>query len=529
MLTGSADGPTIEHMFDDPSATNESPAARAFEADAHALQQDIAELMGVINAAHGRLVNLVADGLAKDLWRQPGIHSPAHWLGWQAGLTPAHADGIVRLATRRHEVPATVDALAHGTLTLDAAVVIARRAPVGYDASITDFATLGTIGQLTRTLARYRYDPDTEQDRPVPRQDRRSFTSGRDDQGWWCKARLSPDEGAVVDQAIRTARDDRYRALDHDRPDHVPAPQVSLADGFLAVGEAALAHGAAAHPGSDRYLVHLHLDASPTPDDPTGVLSLHLGQPLPAALQGLLLCDATLRPIFERHGTPISIGRTTRVINRRTRRAIEHRDGGCRVPGCGQTYGLDIHHITHWEDHGSTDTDNLVTLCRRHHRLHHQGHLGIAGNPDQPTTTDPTADGLRFTDAHGRPLDLAGHPVPKHPRQTAIEAAAAHGIAPAPDTYRHPLGEHLQPGAVHFSPNHLHRPPPDRATRPPAGSADGPPRPPTPSPPRSGGPTGSGLDPADTPGRPPTDPLPGAPPVGDRADGPRGSPRPEAA
>ncbi|OBG31806.1 hypothetical protein A5672_26475 [Mycobacterium alsense] len=42
----------------------------------------------------------------------------------------------------------------------------------------------------------------------------------------------------------------------------------------------------------------------------------------------------------------------TRVINRRLRRALEHRDRTCAVPGCDATRGLHAHHIRHWEDGG---------------------------------------------------------------------------------------------------------------------------------------------------------------------------------
>ena len=48
----------------------------------------------------------------------------------------------------------------------------------------------------------------------------RLYSSGIDAKGrWWCKARLTPDEGAVFDQAVTTARDDRtFTELGHDRP-----------------------------------------------------------------------------------------------------------------------------------------------------------------------------------------------------------------------------------------------------------------------------------------------------------------------
>ncbi len=45
--------------------------------------------MGLLNAAHGRLVDLVGRALDEDLWQGWGIHSPAAWLAWQAGMSPS--------------------------------------------------------------------------------------------------------------------------------------------------------------------------------------------------------------------------------------------------------------------------------------------------------------------------------------------------------------------------------------------------------------------------------------------------------
>ncbi|MGI9023620.1 MAG: HNH endonuclease signature motif containing protein, partial [Acidimicrobiales bacterium] len=80
-------------------------------------------------------------------------------------------------------------------------------------------------------------------------------------------------------------------------------------------------------------------------------------------------------------------------------------DGACRVPGCERTRWLQAHHLLHWEDGGATDTANLIALCSQHHRQHHRGELGIAGNADDP-------DGVVFTDGRGRPLARSGTPRP---------------------------------------------------------------------------------------------------------------------
>ena len=48
------------------------------------------------------------------------------------------------------------------------------------------------------------------------------------------------------------------------------------------------------------------------------------------------------------------------------------RDRGCAFPGCTQRHHTDGHHVEHWADGGETRLDNLVQLCRRHHRAVHE-------------------------------------------------------------------------------------------------------------------------------------------------------------
>jgi hypothetical protein len=122
------------------------------------------------------------------------------------------------------------------------------------------------------------------------------------------------------------------------------------------------------------------------------VAALHLGPALTAEDRQYLLCDATCEVWFERHGRPIGAGRTTRTISRRLRRALEHRDQTCVVPGCGATRGLHAHHLVHWENGGQTELWNLVLLCPFHHRMHHKGVITLTG----------PAENLKVTDSEGK-------------------------------------------------------------------------------------------------------------------------------
>ena len=104
-----------------------------------------------------------------------------------------------------------------------------------------------------------------------------------------------------------------------------------------------------------------------------------------------------MRGLVQRHGQVIGSGRATRTISRRLRRALEHRDHCCVVPGCGATRGLHAHHLRHWEDGGPTDLDNLVLLCPYHHRLHHRGGITLTGPAHHLVVTD--ADGHTLSSA----------------------------------------------------------------------------------------------------------------------------------
>ena len=71
------------------------------------------------------------------------------------------------------------------------------------------------------------------------------------------------------------------------------------------------------------------------------------------------------------------MGRKTRTIPPHLRRALEERDRGCRYPGCGGRF-TEAHHVRHWADGGETSLANTVLLCRRHHRLVHEGRVRMA-------------------------------------------------------------------------------------------------------------------------------------------------------
>jgi hypothetical protein len=82
-------------------------------------------------------------------------------------------------------------------------------------------------------------------------------------------------------------------------------------------------------------------------------------------------------------GNVLNVGRKTRAVPPSIRRALQIRDQSCRFPGCCESRYVDAHHVQHWCDGGETRLDNLVLLCRHHHRLLHQEGYEIVKHGEQ--------------------------------------------------------------------------------------------------------------------------------------------------
>jgi len=79
--------------------------------------------------------------------------------------------------------------------------------------------------------------------------------------------------------------------------------------------------------------------------------------------------------------------RRRNIISPRLRRAVLHRDGHCcHTPGCSHTQFLQIHHRVPSIQGGSTELDNLVTLCSSCHRALHEREEDLGRAARDPVT-----------------------------------------------------------------------------------------------------------------------------------------------
>jgi hypothetical protein len=91
-----------------------------------------------------------------------------------------------------------------------------------------------------------------------------------------------------------------------------------------------------------------------------------------------------LRPLTTADLHRHDLGRTQREANTALRELLGTLDGErCRFPGCTRHTNLHAHHVTYWADGGTTDLDNLVLVCSRHHTLIHTQGFTLTLHPDR--------------------------------------------------------------------------------------------------------------------------------------------------
>ena len=344
-------------------------------------------LVGQLNAVHAALVDLVAEVAESGAWNGVGVRSLTHWLTWQAGLSRPHAVELVRLAGAKVTHPVTMGVFADGGLTVDQAAV-AVQAPPHNDAEVAELAPFATVTQI-RAIVKMAHPP-VEPAAPDPPDETVSTWFDRDGR-FFLSAELDADRGRVVDAALSAARDRLFR------DGH---PGVSWVDALVDICERSYDHETLER--RDRFRINMFFDLT----DPVPARWADRS-PVPDSIRQHLTCDGTFTPTFIDQAHPVSVGNSVAGIPERTRRLVMYRDQGCRVPWCTQTRWLDVHHITHREHGGTTELPNLVALCRRCHRAHHRGDIGIIGNADLP-------DGLTFSDHRGQPPHRRPH---HHPTQ----------------------------------------------------------------------------------------------------------------
>ena len=399
-----------------------------------AMARELARQAADITAAEYRWLRLLAEFDDLGGWDVGGARSCAAWLSWACGMSLPAARERVRVARALPGLPKVSAAFAAGRVSYSKVRALTRVATPANEELLVTYAQSATAAQLETVIAGYRRSQRAEEGLEAHRMyERRSLRWWTDDEGFIHFAgKFPPDDGALIvgelERLVASAGEDDGDAAEpapaatrvsaetaeagrgdapvvSDRLDAAEPIAARRADALRIMAETAVAHGPKAAVGGDTHLVVVHASAedpadvdtdvadAADPDATVGPQIENIGR-VSAETVRRLGCDAAVvRLVEDTRGRPLGVGRTSRTVPHWLRRAVVRRDRGrCRFPSCCVRRFVDAHHIWHWADGGPTDLDNLVLLCRFHHRLVHEvGYSIRVEGPGELTFLRPDA------------------------------------------------------------------------------------------------------------------------------------------
>ena len=389
-------------------------------ARAPSLGDEIARLSAHIEVATARLLTMIREFDASEDWFEEGFTSCARWLSWRTGIGPGAARERVRVAKALGDLPVLSAALGEGRLSYSVARALTRIATPENEAELVETARHTPAADLERLVGSWRRAERSEaeelQDERERHAQRELWLIPDEDGSWRIRGRLDPEAGAVLQKALEAAAEALYGRVTADPETPAEARQ---ADAIGLVAEAALGEGLGAKANvagrAERFQVVVHVsaetlqcdtsgDIEPAPESPSEPPRIEHGPPVSAETARRLACDAgVVTMTHDRSGNLLDVGRKRRSVPTALRRALAHRDGGCRFPGCRARF-YDRHHVHAWTEGGPTKLGNLVLLCRRHHWLVHEGGWSVQ--------IDGDAGEVRFHRPDGRLLPRVPEPEP---------------------------------------------------------------------------------------------------------------------
>jgi hypothetical protein len=373
------------------------------------LETQITELSAHIHAATYRLLELIREYDDSQGWTGPGLNSCAHWLNWKCGIDLGAAREKVRVAHALDKLPKISEEFRLGEVSYSKVRAMTRVATEKNEDYLLMISRHGTAAHVERLVRNYRKVKRIEAlDRDNERHAMRNLDWYFDENDCLVmKGRFTPEQGVVIKKVLDMIMDEDFeeqRDVSAETPEDNSKPRTESISQRRADAMVRMAEGYEPGKGlsnsGDRYLVHVHTDMETLKADGIGAESeIEEGGNVSAETSRRLSCDCGVVHWLNNKREPLSIGRKTRSIPPAIRRALKRRDHGCRFPGCTCSRFVDAHHIQHWADGGETNLNNLVLLCRRHHRMVHEEGFGVHTQADQK---------ICFTDRQGNNLPETG-------------------------------------------------------------------------------------------------------------------------
>ena len=298
-------------------------------------------------------------------WDYEGYNTAADWIRFNCHMTSHAVWNAFAVGATETEMPATMQAMRSGEIGFAHVSTMARTASeVGgaFDEDkLLPLARTNSPGKFFHKCVHYQHSVNASaynRDQEQLAEERGLRLNTAQDGCLVIRGLLDPIGGAAVRAALEPLAKPSGAHDDRTRPQR-------FADAFveLAMGDKPA-----------------NVQVTATIETLKGLAGAAAGEmefslPISANSVQRMACDCSVtRVLLNQESVTIDVGRSKRILSGALRRALVTRDQHCQWPRCERPASwCDGHHLVHWINGGETNLDNVVLLCRRHHRMVHEG------------------------------------------------------------------------------------------------------------------------------------------------------------
>src|ERR1700694_2500000 len=316
-----------------------------------------------------------AELAASDAWDEEGSATAIDWIRFSGHMTSNAAADLIAVGKNLQRMPESHQAVYQGEIGYAHVKAMARTAAaVGTkfeEAPLLEQARENSPGKFYYICHHYRHAADRkgfEAERAELVENRKPWISKCEDGTVLLSGNFDPEGGAAILTKLKpmTRRSGAHdgRSLEKRNADAL----VELASGGGSQAQLQV---------TSSIETLLGLAGAPAAE-------MEFSLPVSSTTVERLACDSSIaRVLLGSESTVIDVGGAKRVVSEPARRALAARARHCRWPGCDRPASWSAaHHVVHWIHGGTTDLDNLILLCHRHHWMVHEGKWQLVRSDD---------------------------------------------------------------------------------------------------------------------------------------------------
>jgi hypothetical protein len=349
--------------------------AKAMPSDEATIHQRLKVLSQDITSSHADLLELLVRFDDMEGWKIRGASHCAAWVNLELGISLQLGWEYLRVGRKLRLLPTTTALFRVGKLSWSKIRLIVSVADTDNEKTLCHAALDASVTEVKRLCNGYRWTEDNkgddENDRALKQWESRSLTWDELSNGSVRIQLILPPE--IARSFLNSVEHSLSQVVVEDSNSKISQRR---ADAAVLMAETSLQAAGRDVATADRYQVIVSVDASALAT-PSKRATVKGASPIARETARRIACDCSVSTITTANGEPTDIGRKSRVWPNAMARAIKDRDQHCQFYGCTQTQNLQIHHLTHWADGGSTCVSNGACLCQYHHTMVHEGGYSI--------------------------------------------------------------------------------------------------------------------------------------------------------